>query len=84
MENSFLLANLQFLNTQDELKFVITDKVDYKFALSFIKQHNPSVKAIHFSPVTEVLNASELSKWMLEDGVKAKLTLQLHKIIGLE
>ncbi|HPN27045.1 MAG TPA: radical SAM protein [Candidatus Cloacimonas sp.] len=84
MENSFLLANLQFLNTQDELKFVITDKVDYKFALSFIKQHNPSVKTIHFSPVTEVLNASELSKWMLEDGVKAKLTLQLHKIIGLE
>jgi 7-carboxy-7-deazaguanine synthase len=82
--NSFLAENLAYLNEKDELKFVLTDRQDYQFALSFLEQNKPPVNIIHFSPVTELLDAKELAKWMLQDGVKAKLTLQLHKIIGLK
>lgn len=83
MEKSFLLENLQYLNPQDELKFVITDKVDYQFAVDFLKKYKPQVRCVHFSPVTELLNPKELACWMLEDGLEARLTLQLHKIIGI-
>lgn len=83
MQNSFLPENLQYLNPQDELKFVLTDKMDYNFALQFLRENKPNIATVHFSPVTDVLNPKELAGWMLEDGMKAKLTLQLHKIIGM-
>jgi 7-carboxy-7-deazaguanine synthase len=84
MVDAFLKDNLDYLNDKDELKFVLTDKNDYQFALSFLAQYKPKVNIIHFSPLTEVLEPKELAKWMLKDGIKAKLTLQLHKIIGIE
>ena len=83
MEKSFLPENLQYLNPQDELKFVITDKVDYQFALNFLKQNKPNIMNVHFSPVTEILKPKELACWMLEDGIQARLTLQLQKLIGM-
>jgi len=83
MEKSFLPENRQYLNPQDELKFVITDKVDYQFALNFLKQNKPNIMNVHFSPVTEILKPKELACWMLEDGIQARLTLQLQKLIGM-
>jgi len=80
---SFMKWNLKFLYPQDELKFVLTNYIDYQFAQSFIAANKPEVKAIHFSPVTSVLKAETLAQWMLEDGTPAHLSLQLHKQIGM-
>lgn len=79
MGGSFMKWNLKCLNPHDELKFVITDYNDYQFALEFIKEHKPELKAIHFSPVQSVLPPLDLAAWMLEDAAPAKLSLQLHK-----
>jgi len=80
---SFMKWNLKFLNPQDELKFVLTNYIDYQFALAFLAANKPEVKAIHFSPVTSVLKPETLAQWMLEDGVNVHLSLQLHKMIGM-
>lgn len=84
MGESFMKWNLKFLQPHDELKFVITNYIDYRFALDFIQTEQPSVAQIHFSPVTSLLEPSHLAVWMLEDGVDARLSLQLHKIIDFK
>ncbi len=80
---SFMKWNLKCLKPHDELKFVLTGYHDYRFALDFLAQHSPTVNAIHFSPVQSLLNPNDLASWMLEDGVNAKLSLQLHKILRI-
>lgn len=84
MGDSFMKWNLKNLHTHDELKFVITNYIDYRFALDFISINKPVVRAIHFSPVTSLLPPETLAGWMLEDGVNAKLGLQLHKLLNLQ
>ena len=82
--DSFMKWNLKCLNREDELKFVLTNYQDYRFALDFICLNKPEVKTIHLSPVTSVLPPETLAGWMLEDGVKARLGLQLHKLLSLK
>ncbi|PKN73686.1 MAG: 7-carboxy-7-deazaguanine synthase QueE [Candidatus Cloacimonetes bacterium HGW-Cloacimonetes-3] len=80
---SFMKWNLKCLTPQDELKFVLTGYHDYRFALDFIDANLPKVHAIHFSPVQSLLHPNDLAAWMLEDGVNAKLSLQLHKLLQI-
>lgn len=80
---SFLKWNLKFLQPHDELKFVITNYLDYRFALDFLSANHPQVEQIHFSPVSSVLEPSLLAAWMLEDRVKARLSLQLHRFLAI-
>ena len=84
MQDSFMKWNLKFLQAHDELKFVLTGYHDYLFALDFLKQHDPQVAAIHFAPVTDLLDPHSLAQWMLDDGVNARLGLQLHKLLNLK
>ncbi len=83
MGESFMKWNLKCLNPHDELKFVITSYHDYRFAVDFIDANKPLVNAIHFSPVQSLLHPNDLAAWMLEDGVNAKLSLQLHKLLQI-
>ena len=81
--DSFLSENIPFLTQQDEIKFVIGSKKDYRFAksiiendLSFIPQKN-----IHLSPVFGCILPVTLANWILLDHLRARLSLQQHKII---
>lgn len=80
---SFLLDNLKFLSRDDELKFVIADKIDYQFAKSFIQDHLTAARPgkIHLSPVFGRISPQTIAGWMLPDNLKARLSLQQHKII---
>lgn len=80
---SFQRANLSLMAAWDELKFVLTGFHDYRYAVDFITQYKLEGRVIHFSPVTTMLPAEQLAEWMLRDGVQAKLSLQLHKILNL-
>lgn len=52
---SFNLGNLKYLTSQDELKFVIADETDYRFAREFIRTEPiPPAVAILFSPVCDL------------------------------
>ena len=81
--DSFPKWNLRYLQPHDELKFVMTSHYDYNFAKAFINTHELGNKTLLFSPVTNLLSAETLAEWMLRDGIKARLQIQLHRIINL-
>jgi 7-carboxy-7-deazaguanine synthase len=87
---TFDIRNLQELDKKDEVKFVISSRKDYEFARTFAQEHKlqERVHAVLFAPVHDDpegkwqgLEPRELVEWMLEDGVDARLGLQLHKIV---
>ncbi len=81
---SFLAENLAYLQPHDELKFVLSNREDYLFAKDFIHAHPELNQLIHLSVVWDRLKPELLANWLLEDGLNAKLSLQLHKILDLK
>ncbi|MBU3947188.1 MAG: radical SAM protein [Proteobacteria bacterium] len=77
------LANLNRLDKKDQIKFVIGNRYDYEFAKKIVKQIPTTFfrENILFSPVNSILELSELAQWILEDKLKVRFHLQLHKII---
>lgn len=76
------MENLQFLNAQDEIKFVLQDRADYEWARSMIQTHHLQDKAgILMSPVFEQLDLRDLAEWILEDQLPVRMQTQLHKHI---
>lgn len=93
--DTFAMENLKAVQRHDELKFVISDRVDYEFARDFVAEHELAgrVHAILFSPAFEKtasgardtshcqLDPQQLAEWILEDNVPVRLSLQIHKLI---
>ncbi|MGE5725266.1 MAG: radical SAM protein [Acidobacteriota bacterium] len=93
--DTFRRENLQTLGARDEVKFVVSDRADYEFARDFMGEHElPSrVHSVILSPAFGkdasgardashcLLDPRELADWMLEDGLPARLGLQIHKFI---
>lgn len=75
-------ANLERLDpARDEIKFVLADRTDYEWALRQISERGLERFTVHLSPVHGELDRRTLAEWMLEDGVTARLNLQLHKFV---
>lgn len=83
--DSFDLGNLGRLRSQDELKFVISSRHDYEWARQFVRAYEEvrKVAAVHFSPVTALINASALAGWIIEDGLSVRLQMQLHRLLEM-
>ncbi len=92
---SFRFTNLAALTGNDEVKFVLSHREDYEFAKAFMAEHglrdkvggvllSPAFSKVP-SPLRTVDNATldprTLVEWMMEDGVDARLSLQIHKFI---
>ncbi|MET0386061.1 MAG: radical SAM protein [Polyangiales bacterium] len=77
------LQNLALLNTRDQLKFVISDRTDYEWARALIvsEQLPERVSDVLLSPVHGELDPRELVAWTLDDGLRVRVQLQLHKYI---
>ncbi len=73
--------NMALLADHDEIKFVLCGREDYDWAKNIIKEYGLNGPAILFSPVPGRLEAGDLASWILKDGLRARLNLQLHKII---
>ncbi len=83
MDSKMLFSNLEILKKNHEVKFVITDKNDYKWAKEIIEHYNLYERCnVLFSPAYGILNPSELVIWMIEDKSPARLNIQLHKYIN--
>ncbi len=81
---TFLYDNLKHLSPEDELKFAISSKEDFIWAISEIEKHDLlSICTVNISPVSGILNNAEVAIWILESGKNLRLNLQLHKIIGI-
>lgn len=75
--------NLDALRPQDEVKFVIADRVDYEYARDVVRGRDIAsrVTAVQFSPVFAQLPAADLARWILEDHLPVRLQLQQHKFV---
>jgi len=74
--------NFEGLREGDEIKFVISDRVDFEWAARWIEGHPLAAQVpLLFSPVHGTLDPADLAQWMLESGTPARLQLQLHKIL---
>jgi len=75
-------SNLELLDpARDELKFVITDRGDYDWAVTQMNERSLGRFVVHFSPEFEGMNRRELAEWILADGLPVRVQLQLHKFI---
>ncbi|KAA3652717.1 MAG: radical SAM protein [Calditrichaeota bacterium] len=75
-------ANLENVSPHDEVKFVIADRDDYEYAADVIKKYKLEKQTtVLISPVFEMPEYKNVVKWLLEDGIQARLQLQLHKFI---
>lgn len=77
--------NLCRLRHADEVKFVISSRRDYGWAKDVIEHYNLTNKVVVLlSPTFGCLEPKELTEWLIEDNLKARLQLQLHKYIGTQ
>lgn len=87
---TFDAANLDAVDSKDEIKFVIAGRRDYDFARDFTAQHQLAsrVHQVIFSPAFpdpagrwQGLESRQLAGWILADGLPVRFGLQLHKFI---
>ena len=78
------LENLNRLGSNDELKFVIGDRIDFEYARGILDDGRPFIPEetpVHFSPVFGKLEPKLLAQWILEEHLGVRLQLPLHKIL---
>jgi 7-carboxy-7-deazaguanine synthase len=77
-----LWSNLAHLNQHDEIKFVLCDEADYRWANQILQEHRLTEKcAVLFSAAQGQLESRDLADWMLRDGLQVRLQVQLHKLL---
>jgi len=82
MTDEMRWENLDLLKPADEIKFVIGDRTDYLWAKGVVERHALTDRhPVLFAPVFGTMEPRQLAAWILEDGLKMQLQLQLHKYI---
>lgn len=81
--DKMLVENFQILEKYDEVKFVIADEEDYKYAVNTISSLEllKQTKNILLSPIMDRLAPRILANWMVRDKLQAILQVQLHRVI---
>lgn len=77
------LENLGALTQRDEVKLVLADEIDYRWAKDFIAAHDLARRVRHvlLSPVHGELDPRTLVAWVLRDRLPVRVQVQLHKYI---
>lgn len=82
MSDRMYWDNLSHLRSTDEIKFVVCDRRDYEWAREVIQRYDLANQGtVLLSVVSTELLPREVVQWMLEDRLKARFQLQLHKYI---
>ena len=75
-------SNINYLSSQDEVKFVIGDRKDFDWAQKIIYDYELLAKCkVLLSPLQPKLEAQTAAQWILEEKLPVRLQIQLHKII---
>ncbi len=82
MHQRMELANLALITPADEIKFVLSSRRDYEWAVGAIARHRLAGTAgLTFSPVVASLSPATLAAWLLADRLPVRLQLQLHTLL---
>lgn len=77
-----LMTNLEYLKSDDQIKFVLCSRNDYEWACNIIKEYHLLERIqLLFSPSWNQLNPTELANWIIQDKLSVRFQLQLHKIL---
>jgi 7-carboxy-7-deazaguanine synthase len=77
-----LFSNLDKLQPNDEIKFVIGTREDYLWSKEMMAKHRLADRfPILFSTVFGQLPPRQLVEWILEDKLNVRFQLQMHKYI---
>jgi 7-carboxy-7-deazaguanine synthase len=77
-----LWGNLLRLGERDAVKFVITSPDDYAWSKEVMEKHRLADRCtVLLSPSFDVVEPKDLVAWMLRDGLRARLNLQVHKYV---
>jgi len=77
-----LYSNIEHLSEQDQLKFVISDRVDFDWACEQMKKRALTSRCeVLFSPVFSELEPTQLADWILEKHLPVRMQVQLHKLL---
>lgn len=74
--------NLNYLQSHDQIKFVICHREDYEWAKQILSQHqlNDTCEVL-FSPSYGQQDQQALANWILEDRLPVRFQIQLHKTL---
>ncbi|MGD9786861.1 MAG: 7-carboxy-7-deazaguanine synthase QueE [Sulfuricellaceae bacterium] len=74
--------NLELLKAGDELKFVLCDEADYRWARALLREKGLTERCpVLFSPVPGRLDPAALAEWILRDRLPVRFQMQLHKVL---
>ena len=75
--------NLPLLGARDQIKLVLADRADYEWARDLVARERlpERVGEVLLSPVHGELSPKDLVEWVLQDGLRVRVQLQLHKVI---
>ena len=75
-------ANIEYLRSTDEVKFVIGNRDDFNWAAGMIQQYGiDKLCPVLMSVVFGVLAPLDLATWILESKLNVRFQLQMHKFI---
>ena len=82
MSDHIYWDNLKYLTDRDQVKFVLSSRKDYDWAKDVLANHQSQSRSeILMSTVFGSLEPSDAVKWILEDKLKVRFQLQIHKYI---
>lgn len=81
--NSFLEANLKYISATDEIKFVVTSKDDFDWAIEFIDKFwlMNITQNIFIQPAWGLVEYTSVIEWLKECPIPLRLSAQIHKFI---
>jgi len=77
-----LYANVEYLTSKDQVKFVICDRADYEWSRAQLAEHRLAERCeVLFSPVWGQVEPRQLAEWILADRLPVRMQVQLHKLL---
>ena len=75
-------TNIQYLNSKDQVKFVISNDEDYNWSKTILTEYELTNHCeVLFSPVMGIQNQTELAEKILRDRLPVRFQIQLHKLL---
>ncbi len=75
-------AYLDRLERHDEVKFVVCSEEDFRWSCDVVRARRLEGRVhVLFSSAWGRVDPKDLARWMLDSGVDARLSLQIHKVV---
>ena len=82
MSDKMDLTNLKKIKTSDEVKFVICSRADYEWSKKLISEYALEARCkVLLSPGFGMIKPGDLVAWIIEDRLRVRLNIQVHKYI---